>query len=60
MNNLEVITTDYGDWTVVFLDGKLVYRGHDGYAELVENICRELNINVQIKLISQEEMEEKY
>jgi hypothetical protein len=63
MKALTVITSPRGDWTVVQIGcytPVTIYQGHDRWTEMIADICENLEVDVQFKTISNEDMERLY
>lgn len=56
-NEVEVITSESGDWTIIKLNGEIIEEGHSIPASGWINLLEMLDVKTSIKEISDEAME---
>ena len=55
---IELITNESGDWEMAKIDGTAMYSGHRLYMDDYASILKDIGLDVEYKIISDEEMEE--
>ena len=56
-NEVEVITSESGDWVIIKLNGEIIEEGHSISAREWLGVLEKLNVKTSMKEISDEAME---
>lgn len=57
---VELHRPESGDWTVAYIDGEVIYSGHDHLNYLSEKLLALAGVEVEVFEYEDEEFEEKF
>lgn len=60
MNTLVLHRPEAGDWTIAYLNDKLIYEGHSGLNDLSCEVLCSLGVEIKTVEYTDEEFQEKF